>query len=128
MTRAAMLALFLLLTACLSAQPLRLCVGELRSHTATSSEDLFDIALKYQVAVDHLAYANGFPITTLKVAAGTKVIIPTWRILPDHPPANGIVINLAERGVYIFRKGNFVRFFPISIGDEEAQKGRFATL
>ena len=119
---------FLILLSCgVSAQPIRPCVGELRSHTATASEDLFDIALKYQVAVDHLAYANGFPITTLKVSAGTKVIIPTWRILPNHPPENGLVINLAERGVYMFRKGKFVRFFPISIGDEEAQKGRFAT-
>ena len=123
----AALAVLLLLSCAVVAQPVRPCVGELRSHIASASEDLFDIAKKYNIAVDHLAYANGFPITTLKVKAGTRLIIPTWRILPDHPPANGIVINLPERGVYIFRGGHFTRFFPISIGDEEAQKGRFAT-
>jgi L,D-transpeptidase ErfK/SrfK len=107
--------------------PLRACVGELKSHTATSSDDLFSIAKKYHVAVDHLAYANGFPITTIRVATGTQVIIPNWRILPANPPRSGIVINLPERGVFVFKNSQFHGFYPLSIGDEEAEKGRFAT-
>ncbi len=106
---------------------LRGCVGELKGHISTKSDDLFSIALKYRVAVDHLAYANGFPITTIRVAEGTQVIIPTWRVLPADPPKTGIVINLPERGAFVFKNGKFVGFYPLSIGDEEAEKGRFAT-
>lgn len=109
------------------AQPIRPCVSELQTHVTAKNEDLFQIAQKYRLSVDQLAYANGFPITTIKVEEGTKLIIPTWRILPNNPPANGVVINLPERTIYLFRGGKFDRIYPISIGDEEAQKGRFAT-
>ena len=105
------------------AQPIRPCVGKLRSHVATEGENLFTIAKKYRLAVDHLAFANGFPVTTTRVKAGTRLLIPTWRVLPDHPPATGLVINLPERGLYLFRGGHFDRFFPISIGDEDIKEG-----
>ena len=102
-------------------------VGQLVCHKAVSGEDLVDVALHYRLGVDHLAFANGFPITTLDVAEETPIFIPCWRILPANPPRNGIVINLAERILYLFKNGKFVRFYPISIGDESAEKGRFQT-
>ena len=108
------------------AEPRR-CVGELKSHTSAAGEDLFQIAKRYHLAVDHLAFANGFPITTTKVKAGTRIIIPSWRILPHNPPKTGLVINLPERQVYVFRDGSFDRSYPLSIGDEVAENGRFRT-
>ncbi len=102
-------------------------VGELQEHVVQEGEDLVSIALHYRLAVDHLAYANGFPITTIRAAPGARLIIPTERVLPLNPPANGLVVNLPERGAYLFKNGQFVRFYPISIGDEVEQKGRFQT-
>lgn len=106
---------------------MRPCVGQLRSHTAAAGEDLLAIARRYKLALEHLAFANGFPTTTLDVAEGTPLIIPTWRVLPAHPPANGIVVNLPERGFYLFRQGRFHGFYAISIGDELKDGGRFYT-
>lgn len=112
--------LFLLLFApgAAGADVIRPMVGELKLHVVKEGEDLFEIAQSYSLAVDHLAFANGFPITSLDVAPGTKLVIPTWRILPDNPPHNGLVLNLAERGFYYFRNGKFEKFYPCSIGDE----------
>jgi L,D-transpeptidase ErfK/SrfK len=109
------------------AQTVRPMVGSMEGYTTQPGEDLFQIAFRKRLSVDLLAFANGFPITTLKVAPGTHLIIPTWRVLPSNPPANGIVINLPERGIFLFRKGKFDGFYPISIGDEVKEKARFST-
>lgn len=125
--RSYMLAFVLLLTVLASAQDVRPMVGRLTAHKAVAGEDMARIALKYRLAVDHLAFANGFPITTIDVEPGASVFVPTWRILPANPPRNGVVVNLAERVLYLFRDGHFVRYYPVSIGDEVAEKGRFQT-
>jgi L,D-transpeptidase ErfK/SrfK len=109
------------------AQDIRPMAGKLVSHRTVHGEDLVKVALRYRLAVDHLAFANGFPITTLEVEKDTPVFIPSWRILPARPPRNGIVINLAERLLYLFQNGRFVRYYPVSIGDESAEHGRFQT-
>ena len=50
------------------------------------------------------------------IYAGTAVVVPGARVLPANPPRDGIVVNLPERGLYLFSGGRFVRFFPVSIG------------
>ena len=102
-------------------------VGQLTCHVAQEHEDLVSIAQHYRLSVDLLAYANGFPVTTISVQPGTQIWIPSQRILPASPPRNGIVINLPERLLYLFRNGQFVSYFPLSIGDESAEGGRFQT-
>ena len=80
---------------------------------------MFTIAQRYGLAVDHLAFANGFSPVTVQLDPGETLIIPRQRILPKNPPKNGLVLNLPERGVYFFRNGRFDRFVPVSIGDEK---------
>ena len=63
-----------------SAQTVRPMVGQLEGDISKAGEDLFAIAFRHRLAVDHLAFANGFPITTLRVKEGTRVLIPTWRV------------------------------------------------
>lgn len=109
------------------AQDLRPMVGRLDGAVTAARETLFEVALRHRLAIDHLAFANGLPISTVAVPAGTRLVLPLWRILPDHPPANGVVINLPERGVYFFRDGKYRGFYPVSIGDEVLRKGRFWT-
>ncbi|MCA9793990.1 MAG: L,D-transpeptidase family protein [Candidatus Eremiobacteraeota bacterium] len=117
----------MLLTVSGWAQTVRPVADEVIGHVVKEGEDLFDIAFSNRLAVDHLAYANGFPITTMKAKPGTKVIVPFARVLPSNPPRNGLIVNLPERGVYCFRNGQYDGFYPISIGDEIEQKGRFWT-
>lgn len=121
------LCLFLCLVAPGRAETARGCVGQLKTHVAVEGEDLLSISRRFRLAIDHVAFANGFPVTTLRVRPGTRLIIPTWRILPANPPVNGIVVNLPERGFYLFQGGKFRNFYPISIGDEAAEGGRFST-
>ncbi len=93
-------------------------VGTNRLHTVRAGEDLLSIARRYQLAVDHLAFANGYSPLAVEIDPGTELVIPLQRILPKDPPANGIVLNLPERGLYFFRGGQFQRFVAVSIGDE----------
>lgn len=101
--------------------------GKVVVHKVSAGEDLASIALKYSLAVDHIAFANGLPIASLEVVPGSELIIPTMRLLPADPPANGIVVNLPERILYLFKNGAFVKHYPVSIGDESFEKGRFQT-
>lgn len=97
----------------------RKTVGRNFLHTVQSGESIFSVARKYNLAVDHLAFANGFPPTAVEIDPGATLLIPKQRILPANPPQNGLVLNLPERGLYFFRNGQFDRFIPVSIGDEE---------
>lgn len=93
-------------------------VGTNKLHRVSPGEDLLTVARRYQLAVDHLAFANGFSPLAVEIDPGTELVIPLQRILPKNPPANGIVLNLPERGLYFFRGGQFQRFVAVSIGDE----------
>lgn len=98
-------------------------VGKDRTHVVQSGESIYSIAQKYGLAIEHIAFANGRDPNNINVAPGTSLIIPGRRILPKNPPSNGLVVNLPERGVYLFRNGAFEKFYPVAIG----QSGRFQT-
>jgi len=87
-----------------------------------AGQSLYDVARAQGFALEHLAEANGLPVS-LSVLQTDQVLVPSRRILPPNPPANGLVINLPERGFYVFREGQEARFFPIAIGEP----GRFQT-
>lgn len=117
------LALLLALGALVRADPpLRPLVGTERTHTVESGENLYTIAKSYSLAIEHLCFANNLPVG-MDVAVGKKLLVPTRRVLPANPPEDGLVINLPERGVFLFRKGQFEKFYPVAIG----QPGRFQT-
>lgn len=102
-------------------------VGKLQTVQTGDNDDLWKIAYSNRLAVDHMAFANGLTISTMLAPPQTRLVIPTWRILPTNPPRNGVVINLPERGCYLFRDGRFDGFYPLSIGDEVLEKNRFWT-
>lgn len=102
------------------AQPeARPLVGRNVVHTVKSGENMLTIAQRYDLAVDHLAFANGYSSVTVDVPVGETLLVPRERVLPKNPPQNGLVLNLPERGLYLFRNGQFDRFIPVSIGDEK---------
>lgn len=97
----------------------RKTVGRNFVHVVQPGESIFTIAQKFGLAVDHVAFANGFPPTAVEIEPGVSLIIPKQRVLPANPPRDGLVLNLPERGVFVFRNGQFDRFVPVSIGDEK---------
>lgn len=119
--------LALSLSWCAVAQTVRPMVGHLKGVVAGEHEDLWRIAYSHRLAVEHLAFANGLPITMMQAPADRRLVIPNWRILPANPPRNGLVVNLPERGVFLFKNGHFKNFYPLSIGDEVLQNNRFWT-
>jgi len=97
-------------------------VGKAQTIQVMAGDNLYELGLRYGYAIEHFAFANGLPVQ-LSVPRTQEIIVPSRRILPANPPADGLVVNLPERGVYLFRNGEFDRFYPIAIG----QPGRFAT-
>lgn len=105
------------------AQGVRGVAGRDREHVVVAGENLYGLAQQYGVAIEHLAFANGLDTGSVYVAAGTRLLVPGRRVLPANPPADGLVVNLPERGVFLFRGGRFEKFYPLAIG----QPGRFQT-
>lgn len=95
-------------------------VGRNIKYVVKPGEDLYTIGLRHHLAIEHLMWANG--LSSEQVAPGTKIIIPLQHVLPATLN-EGLVINLPERGVYLFKGGECIAFYPCAIG----MGGRFAT-
>src|SRR5437773_11034127 len=88
-------------------------VGAKTTYTAKSGESLYRIARDHNVSETDLMLANG--LTRSRLKAGTKLLLPTQHILPKTP-SEGVVLNLPERAVYIFRDGKFRVRLPCAVG------------
>lgn len=95
-------------------------VGRNLTYVVKPGEDLYTLGLRYHLAIEHLMWANGLP--SERVPPGTKIVIPLMHVLPATLQ-EGLVINLPERGVYLFKNHECVAFYPCAIG----MGGRFAT-
>jgi L,D-transpeptidase ErfK/SrfK len=109
------LSVLLLCAVPVRAQALRPIVGEDVIHEVGPGENLYTLAHDHHLGLEHITYANKLPMQ-LEIPQGTIVTLPTRRILPSHPPADGMVLNIPERGIYLFRHGQFVDFFPVAVG------------
>ena len=116
------LSLLLALSLALGAESLPGVVGQNSTLEATAGTNLYQLGLRYGLAIEHFAFANRIPVQ-LTLAGGRELLIPQQRVLPANPPTDGLVVNLPERGVFLFRGGQFEKFYPVAIG----QPGRFAT-
>ena len=90
--------------------------GEDSEYVAQEGDTLFTIATRHGLAIDHLAFANGYPVTSVNIIPGTVLTIPGGRVLPANPPYTGLVLNIPERGIYRFQNGKFIDFIPASVG------------
>ncbi|WP_026958468.1 L,D-transpeptidase family protein [Aliagarivorans taiwanensis] len=90
-------------------------VGYNQQHIVESGENMAMIAERYEVGFLHLLAANP-GIDPFVPGAGNTLLIPTQLLLPDEP-REGIVINLAELRLYLYRPdAGEVDVFPIGIG------------
>jgi L,D-transpeptidase ErfK/SrfK len=54
-------------------------------------------------------------ISGQRVPAGKTLLLPSLHIVP-RSPADGIVLNIPERRVYIFQAGKLVAHYPVAVG------------
>ena len=79
---------------------------------------------KYEDTLLDLAVDNGFGFLEIRAAnpgvdpwlpgAGTPILLPHARILPTAP-REGLVLNLPEQRLFLFKKGRLVDSFPIGV-------------
>jgi L,D-transpeptidase ErfK/SrfK len=93
-------------------------VGQVRVVVARHEDTLLDIARRGGLGYTEIKMANR-GVDPWMPGEGTRVVLPTQRILPDAP-REGIVINLPEMRLYYYlpARGDFpqVVTYPISIG------------
>lgn len=89
--------------------------GEDLSVAVTARDSLYSVARAHGLALEHLAFANRLPVSLAPLKAG-QLVVPRRRIQPASPPSDGLVLNLPERGVYLYRQGALVKFYPVAIG------------
>lgn len=88
-------------------------IGEALEFTAEQNTNLFTIARKYGVAIDHIMMAND--ITSTAIKKGKTIIIPTlW--IPPVELQDGLVLNLPERAIYLYKDSKVVKVYPVAIG------------
>jgi L,D-transpeptidase ErfK/SrfK len=106
--------LFILAAATASSPPSSTIVGEARKHTVASGEALSGIARQYGLAYPTVARANGIENPNL-IRVGRVLTLPTRFILPAQRE-QGIVINIPENRLFLFRGGIVQAVFPIAVG------------
>lgn len=89
-------------------------VGSPVLYTAKSNTSFFDIARKYNVAIDHIMMANMTGATTVK--QGKEIIVPTFWIAPVNGLTNALVLNLPERAIYVYKNSKVISVYPVAIG------------
>ncbi|HOA83198.1 MAG TPA: L,D-transpeptidase family protein [Thermodesulfovibrio thiophilus] len=105
-------------------------VGSIKTHIVNKGESLIEIARHYDLGYNEIVDANP-EFDPFVPEEGSKVIIPTFWILPEKQNNfHGIIINLSEMRLYYFyKKGKeeLVTTFPIGIGDDgvETPLGKF---
>ena len=95
------------------APPIQPLIGQYETYTAKKGETLFQIARSRMVSVSALQRLNN--IETSRVKAGTRLILPTLHIVPLNP-GEGVVLNVPERAIYVFKGAQLIARYPVAIG------------
>lgn len=89
--------------------------GNLEFKVYKGQKDLYELAREYDVAYDVLLSANP-TLASGEIELGSVIVLPTKFMLPNVRH-KGMVVNLAERRLYLFRpKENKFDVYPVSIG------------
>ena len=93
-------------------------VGAVQTYVAVASDNLLDLARRYDLGSTQLIAANP-GIDPWQPGAGGIIVIPSYYLLPDGRH-RGIVVNLAEQRLFYFPPGRhsvetFGHPLPISI-------------
>src|SRR5690606_27102757 len=93
-------------------------LGEMKSYQIQSGDNLPELAREFNLGFIELRAANP-GVDPHEPEVGTRIILPTRRILPENIPHKGIVINLADLRLYYFdNPKNPPLTHPVAIGRE----------
>ncbi len=96
--------------------------GQPQLYQRNGKEDIYRIARRFGVSASAIHNAN-----TGDLKQGDELlVIPTEHIVPARI-TDGIAINLTERGLYLYRDGSPIHYFPVAIGMQgwETPTGEF---
>jgi L,D-transpeptidase ErfK/SrfK len=90
-------------------------VGHFKTHQVRAGEDLYKIALHYDVGFKELHAAN-MQVDPTHLVTGTMLVVPSKYILPSVK-RQGIVINLSALRLFYFdREHKRIYTYPVGIG------------
>jgi len=108
-------------------------VGGMQAVEAKAEDTLLDIARRFDLGYNEITAANP-GVDPWLPGLGTRIVVPTWFVLPQ-PPWKGIVVNLAEMRLYYFPKSKRgvarkVITYPLGIGHQfrPTPKGNYKIL
>jgi len=87
-------------------------LGRVQRLEVSSDDTLIDLARTHDLGYLELVSAN--PEVDPWVPGEREILLPTAFVLPPDP-RDGIVINLASQRLFLFRKGEDARSFPIGV-------------
>lgn len=89
-------------------------IGRPAEYVVASEETLLDVARRYNLGVPEVSAANP-GIDAWVPPPGQRLILPTAHILPQGP-REGILVNVGELRLYLFRPDGSVRTYSIGVG------------
>jgi L,D-transpeptidase ErfK/SrfK len=94
-------------------------VRTVETHIARKEDTLLDLAVAHDLGYLEIVAANR-GVDPWLPAPGTEVVLPKAKLLPAGP-RDGIVINLPERRLYVFKRGFLVSDYPVGIGRDNLE-------
>lgn len=91
-------------------------IGEMKTHRAVYEDTLIHLARTYDLGFIEMRSANP-ELDPWIPGEGAEVIVPTMHLLPDAP-RQGVVINVPEMRIYVYKKGQEPKTYPIAVGRE----------
>jgi L,D-transpeptidase ErfK/SrfK len=95
-------------------KPVPSVAGELQTYTVVPGDALYELARRQGLAYQAVARANGIADPNI-VRVGRALILPTRYILPAFLE-NGVVVNVPEYRLYLFRGGTLQAVYPAAVG------------
>jgi L,D-transpeptidase ErfK/SrfK len=90
-------------------------IGEIRHYVTTSDDTLLDVARRFGLGFTEIVAANP-GVDPWLPGKGVHLTLPSAHILP-RGPRDGVVLNLADQRLYIFRrKTGIVESVPVGVG------------
>lgn len=83
-------------------------------HKVTAGDSLALLGARFGVDPGRLARANGLAATA-RLSIGQILKIDNRHVIPEAVP-DGIVLNVPQRLLFLFRNGSLVAWYPVSVG------------
>lgn len=93
--------------------PLRV-TGSVRIHDVRAGDTLTSLSARAGVEVRTLARDNGFSVNA-RLTPGVRLLVDNRHVAPDGFK-DGIVLNVPQRMLFVFKRATPIRAFPVAVG------------